>query len=1476
GIQYELYPAAPTLTSGLNVYFNTSRPGLYISAPIQSDPDSDSGYYLIELSRDNWNTIWRTYNQTLSTSGWGITPVPYSSNASFVFPEDLPEGEYQVRIRQYDGYFWGNASAAYTFWVDITSPIVSINAPVYSNNTLFTILWSASDNIALSSSPYTLEVNINNGGWQTLLTATSAISYNYSTGINGNTYTFRVRAVDMAGNTGMATSDVTVDTTPPAGSFSIASIWNQTPFILVWSGFDSISGLNPAGAYTLEYSYDNMSWEQWLTSVFNTTAEFGSGEGSYYFRLKIVDTAMNTCPYIYSSVLVDMTPPLCTIQQLPATTYNTSFTVSWSGSDSGAGILFYTIQYREAGGQWQDWINNTLNTSSTFAGIRNRQYEFRVTAVDMAGNIAPYSFTTTYIATGSANITSPLYSNTTSFVVSWFAQPPDILHPGVFGGYYVEYSEDQTGNGTWLPWLNGTSETSATFAGSDGHLYSFRVQIRDTNSNIVAISDKTTTLVDTSPPLPPPSNTSTPSAGLWTNSPYITVSWTPSSDSGSSSTQSGVSGYSILWSVNPNGSIDGWTTTTATVASYTAPASCKLYLFVAPVDRAGNIAPPARIGPFLIDLDPPSLAVNTTELNRTTLKVTFRVWDNGTSSSGVNGEGAGITYIIQKDGEDIVSGTLSNSTVLLLENQSFEPGTYILFATPKDSAGNSGVTVEKEMEFPWPQKPRAAATTIPTIVKGEAKITVEGNAESFGWRPIEKIEFRLDNGSWEKANGTSQWSFVIETANLTAGTHNITIRAYDGLNYSDEYRYAFTYEIASVSSGPPFWLWIALAALLLGIILIIVLMIVLRKRTSQTEEKNVQSVDKTAYASADTLQPVPPSTNTAGPISTPVERSAPDYYKDSSYPLQPSASSTTDLRAEKTLEEKQKIRIIGTRQEQSYSSPTSLQQPPPPAAGVQQFSSSRVSPSPSSADKPSTLSFAPPAHQAFPGVSPTVSKPLISQATSTSQVPMPPSSLPPTQAVSSQGSSPAADFSRQDEFKKEKEAEYPSFTPGSPPVITPSSTKVSTSSGIVPAPPPAIAENIKASEEDGRENIFERKISIPSPKIITGTTPPVVKANEPQAGKPPIEGIVMDGDEKSKSPMPPIRLSPIAQKQPPPLSPAPSPIASSPASPAAPPAHSSSPPPVLTPAPTTKSITTSVPPSTVPAALPPPPPISPGIPEAKRAPAPVIVKPYEKPAVIRAVLTTIDGNVISEVSPGRVGDSSGYETGIEVGMLAAVQDLVKKRCVVDGKTVDQIKFGPNTLLIVKGPTVYMAVLVKCPEDFELAGAKNTMRKIILNILDTYKVLLKKWDGTDTKAASGISIMLREGVSDPTFFTEAKEEKPSLGEGTVDTITFSPSELERLKRAPAGASFELHSFEDSSAIAYLTLEGVTRATMTKEGMYRYLAFVNSSGKSIFECEMAELENAATSGPVTVPLKMRLTAKYADYMSGEIDRCNLDAE
>lgn len=71
-----------------------------------------------------------------------------------------------------------------------------------------------------------------------------------------------------------------------------------------------------------------------------------------------------------------------------------------------------------------------------------------------------------------------------------------------------------------------------------------------------------------------------------------------------------------------------------------------------------------------------------------------------------------------------------------------------------------------------------------STVNGTIVITGIAQDED-GNETLQKVEVRVDGGTWQEVNGTVNLSFLLDTKELENGNHTLSVRAYDGKDYSD-------------------------------------------------------------------------------------------------------------------------------------------------------------------------------------------------------------------------------------------------------------------------------------------------------------------------------------------------------------------------------------------------------------------------------------------------------------------------------------------------------------------------------------------------------------------------------------------------------------------------------------------------------------------------------------------------------------------
>jgi hypothetical protein len=185
------------------------------------------------------------------------------------------------------------------------------------------------------------------------------------------------------------------DVSAPFSQVDALPVWSGGTFTVTWSGGDT----GGAGLRSYEVQYrDGPSggWTDWLQDTAQTAAVFTGGQNghTYYFRSRARDFAYNVEPYPPGDgdafTTVDLTPPSSQASS-PEYADEPTFRVTWSGTDAGAGIASYDVQYRDGtSGAWTDWLVGVEGTGASFPGELGHTYYFQCRGRDAAGNVEAY------------------------------------------------------------------------------------------------------------------------------------------------------------------------------------------------------------------------------------------------------------------------------------------------------------------------------------------------------------------------------------------------------------------------------------------------------------------------------------------------------------------------------------------------------------------------------------------------------------------------------------------------------------------------------------------------------------------------------------------------------------------------------------------------------------------------------------------------------------------------------------------------------------------------------------------------------------------------------------------------------------------------------------------------------------------------------------------------------------------------------
>ena len=312
-----------------------------------------------------------------STGGAAITGYEYQQNggswasagtASPYTVTGLNNGtEYSFKVRAKNRKGNGAASAAATATTHNT-PAAPTGLTATDDDQQVTLSWTAPNNGGLTITGYKYSKD-NGANWASAGTGTS----HTVTGLtNGTEYTFKVRAVNAAGDgTASAAVTATPATTPAAPTLTTPVIVGNEQVTLSWTAPNN-GGLTITG---YKYSKDNgANWASAGTGTSHTVTGLTNGT-QYTFKVR----AKNRKGDGAESAAVTATP-----RNFTATAGNQSVTLNWNALPANTTIA--TWQYRQ-NGTWAAIPNSGASTRSyTVTGLENfTEYIFQVRALN-SGN----------------------------------------------------------------------------------------------------------------------------------------------------------------------------------------------------------------------------------------------------------------------------------------------------------------------------------------------------------------------------------------------------------------------------------------------------------------------------------------------------------------------------------------------------------------------------------------------------------------------------------------------------------------------------------------------------------------------------------------------------------------------------------------------------------------------------------------------------------------------------------------------------------------------------------------------------------------------------------------------------------------------------------------------------------------------------------------------------------------------------------
>lgn len=368
----------------------------------------------------------------------------------------------------------GTTSASYSWTIDLTTPLASINSGPDSitNNTTATYTFSA--NPPPSGSIIGYECQLDGLGWNSCSSPKS-----YSGLVQGD-HTFEVRSIDNNSQYSAPTSqEWAIDTTDPVITLGTvpASLNNSTSSSISFSSTDSGGGVVAGhkckldgGSYAPCSSPANLS---------------GLSQGVHTYSITATDSAGNTSAPVSTTWTVDLTAPVLTLSSMPASITNTTTaSFSFGATDSGGGVVSsYSCSLDSS-------AYSSCSSPASYSGLAEGAHTFAVMVSDSAGNS---SVATTYSWT--VDLTAPTLNIT--------SKPNSISN---LTSASFTFSGNDTGGGSVANYsckLDAGSYAACTSPQTYSSLaegsHTFSVKATDTAGNVSTVQSYTWTLDVTSP-----------------------------------------------------------------------------------------------------------------------------------------------------------------------------------------------------------------------------------------------------------------------------------------------------------------------------------------------------------------------------------------------------------------------------------------------------------------------------------------------------------------------------------------------------------------------------------------------------------------------------------------------------------------------------------------------------------------------------------------------------------------------------------------------------------------------------------------------------------------------------------------------------------------------------------------------------------------------------------------------------------------
>jgi hypothetical protein len=357
--------------------------------------------------------------------------------------------------------------------VVVVAPDAPINLEALPASTQVSLSWNAPTNNGNGAiTDYVVQYKVGSS-WVPLVDGVSTNTFAVVTGLtNGTTYSFKVAAVNSAGQGAYSSSVNAIPATVPGAPTNLAATKSGTSASLTWTA-PSDNGGSAITDYKVEFKLSaEPTWSTFTDGVSTSASASVTGldsSATYDFRV----TAKNAPGF---------GAPVSTVT-LTITGQAAALGLSWAANTDGVVISNHIVEYRVSGSgpTWTQIDTGSTNRTATISSLANgTNYDVRVARITGTGGSATVSsYTSAVIGTPVTTPGTPSVTASAGIAqasVSWSA--PAANGSAIYD-YVLKYRA--VGAASWITMADGVSTaTTAVVPGlTNGTEYEFQVAAKN-------------------------------------------------------------------------------------------------------------------------------------------------------------------------------------------------------------------------------------------------------------------------------------------------------------------------------------------------------------------------------------------------------------------------------------------------------------------------------------------------------------------------------------------------------------------------------------------------------------------------------------------------------------------------------------------------------------------------------------------------------------------------------------------------------------------------------------------------------------------------------------------------------------------------------------------------------------------------------------------------------------------------------------